>query len=81
MTDTHWPDYYAVTVDRPAWGTVTDAIARFAAEDGVDAPPRLAVDLGCGAGRDARELLPQRLEGPRDRSRADRGRRPPRSHA
>jgi tellurite methyltransferase len=57
MTDTHWPDYYAVAVDRPAWGTVMDAIARFAAEDGPDLPSRMAVDLGCGAGRDARELL------------------------
>jgi tellurite methyltransferase len=65
MTDTHWPDYYAVTVDRPAWQTVMEAIRLFAAEDatgdgldgGPGAPPRLAVDLGCGAGRDARELL------------------------
>ncbi len=62
MSDTHWPDYYAVTVDRPAWGTVVETIRRFAEEDGArpGAPgptPRLAVDLGCGAGRDARELL------------------------
>ena len=57
MADTHWPDYYAVTVDRPAWGTVTDAADRFAAEDGASAAPRLAVDLGCGAGRDTRDLL------------------------
>lgn len=57
MTDVHWPDYYAVTVDRPAWSTTIDAAERFAAEDGPDSPPRLAVDLGCGAGRDSRELL------------------------
>lgn len=68
MPDTHWPDYYAVTVDRPAWGTTIDAAERFAADEaaardasaGTDpAPgsPRLAVDLGCGAGRDTRELL------------------------
>ena len=57
MTETHWPDYYAVTVDRPAWNTTIDAADRFAAEDGPGAPARLAVDLGCGAGRDARELL------------------------
>jgi tellurite methyltransferase len=58
-SETSWPDYYAVTVDRPAWHTVTEAIALFAAEDGPAGPaaPRLAVDLGCGAGRDARELL------------------------
>jgi tellurite methyltransferase len=57
VSDTHWPDYYAVTVDRPAWGPTLDAADRFAAEDGPASPPRLAVDLGCGAGRDARELL------------------------
>jgi tellurite methyltransferase len=57
VDETHWPDYYAVTVDRPAWGTVVDAADRFAAEDGPGVAPRLAVDLGCGAGRDARELL------------------------
>lgn len=56
-TDTHWPDYYAVTRDRPAWGTTVEAAERFAAADGPGAPARLAVDLGCGAGRDARELL------------------------
>lgn len=58
----HWPRYYDVTVDRPPWRTVLDAIARFEAEDGAPgaAPrsePRVAVDLGCGAGRDVRELL------------------------
>ena len=60
MPETHWPDYYAVTVDHPAWGTTIDAAERFAAEDAVRGPaaePRLAVDLGCGAGRDTRELL------------------------
>jgi tellurite methyltransferase len=57
MSETHWPDYYAVTVGRPAWPTVIEAIGRFAAEDGPGARPRFAVDLGCGAGRDARELL------------------------
>jgi SAM-dependent methyltransferase len=58
-SETSWPDYYAVTVDRPAWHTVAEAIALFAAGDGPHGPdsPRLAVDLGCGAGRDARELL------------------------
>jgi tellurite methyltransferase len=56
----YWARYYAVTVDRPAWPTVRFAIERFAAEPraaGPDAGPRFAVDLGCGAGRDARELL------------------------
>ncbi len=57
VPDEHWPAYYAVTVGRPAWGTTIDAAERFAAADGPGAPPRLAVDLGCGAGRDSRELL------------------------
>ncbi len=61
-TDSHWPDYYAVTVDRPAWGTTVDAAERFAADDEARPPAagasaRVAVDLGCGAGRDTRELL------------------------
>jgi tellurite methyltransferase len=58
----YWARYYAVTAERPAWGTVRLAIERFRAED--EAAPaahprrrRLAVDLGCGAGRDTRELL------------------------
>ena len=57
MTDPDWPAYYAVTVARPPWPTVLDAIRRFESEDGPSAPARFAVDLGCGAGRDARALL------------------------
>jgi SAM-dependent methyltransferase len=61
----HWSDYYAVTVERPAWRTVGLAIDRFRAEDEAVSLPagrrpsatRFAVDLGCGAGRDTRELL------------------------
>lgn len=63
MTDPEeWAAYYGVTVERPAWQTVRFAIERFRVEDEA-APPaahtrqRFAVDLGCGAGRDARELL------------------------
>ena len=52
----YWARYYEVTVDRPAWETVRTAIERFAAE-AAPARGRFAVDLGCGAGRDARELL------------------------
>ena len=52
-----WGRYYEVTVDRPAWQTVRLAIAQFAVEDGVVTRRRFAVDLGCGAGRDARDLL------------------------
>jgi tellurite methyltransferase len=62
----YWSRYYEVTVDRPAWDTVRKAIELFRADDEARAdaghpdsvtPPRFAVDLGCGAGRDARELL------------------------
>lgn len=54
----YWARYYDVTVDRPAWFTVRRAIELFAAEDGATPDgSRLAVDLGCGAGRDSRELL------------------------
>src|SRR5690606_2231809 len=58
MPDEHWPAYYAVTVDRPPWRTVLTALDRFATEDAATGRgPRSAVDLGCGAGRDAREIL------------------------
>jgi tellurite methyltransferase len=62
----YWARYYDVTVDRPAWATVREAIAKFRREDeaaasgrsaGIRTPARFAVDLGCGAGRDTRELL------------------------
>ena len=53
----YWARYYAVTVERPAWETVRVAIERFAAEDADPARIHFAVDLGSGAGRDARELL------------------------
>jgi len=62
-----WPAYYAVTVERPAWRTVVTAAEAYAAEHGAEAGAgagtgadpwtRFAVDLGCGAGRDTRELL------------------------
>ncbi len=51
----YWARYYAVTVERPAWLTVRRAIELFAAEP--QPHPRSAVDMGCGAGRDTRELL------------------------
>ncbi len=58
MTDSeYWARYYEVTVDRPSWETVKRAIGLFAADDTAASSPRFAVDLGCGAGRDARELL------------------------
>jgi SAM-dependent methyltransferase len=54
-TDTHWPDYYEVTAERPPWTTTITAAEAFGKHPA--AGPRLAVDLGCGAGRDTRELL------------------------
>ncbi len=53
--DTHWPDYYAVTAERPSWITTRTAADAFGPAP-VDRP-WFAVDLGCGAGRDTRELL------------------------
>ena len=52
---THWPDYYEVTAERPSWTTTKTAAEAFGEHP--DDGPRFAVDLGCGAGRDARELL------------------------
>lgn len=54
-SETHWPDYYDVTAERPSWTTTGTAAEAFG-EHPADGP-RFAVDLGCGAGRDTRELL------------------------
>ena len=54
-SETHWPDYYEVTAERPSWNTTKTAADAFGGHP--DAGPRFAVDLGCGAGRDTRELL------------------------
>jgi SAM-dependent methyltransferase len=54
-SETHWPDYYEVTAERPSWTTTTTAAESFGEHP--DGSPRFAVDLGCGAGRDTRELL------------------------
>jgi tellurite methyltransferase len=53
----YWTDYYAVTFERPAWRTVRLAIDLFRADERPGLPTLFAVDLGCGAGRDTRELL------------------------
>jgi tellurite methyltransferase len=71
LDEEYWAKYYDVTAERPPWQTVCKAIDLFAADDArrgaapgavttgaaPHATPRLAVDLGCGAGRDARQLL------------------------
>ncbi|MGH7124032.1 MAG: class I SAM-dependent methyltransferase [Stellaceae bacterium] len=51
-----WADYYAATADRPPRRTLLQALARA----GPSEMPRLAVDLGCGDGRDTIELLRRR---------------------
>jgi tellurite methyltransferase len=48
-----WAEYYAATEDRPPRPTLLAALARFDPTP----EPRLAVDLGCGDGRDTIELL------------------------
>ena len=53
--DTHWPDYYEVTAERPSWTTTMTAAEAFGEHPTGDS--WFAVDLGCGAGRDSRELL------------------------
>jgi len=53
--DRDWAAYYAKTSDRPPRETLMVALDRFDAEP-TDAV-RFAVDLGCGAGRDAIEML------------------------
>lgn len=57
----YWARYYEVTAERPAWPTVLRAIELFAADELRAADDRdgarRAIDLGCGAGRDARALL------------------------
>jgi tellurite methyltransferase len=54
-SETYWPDYYEVTAERPSWKTTRTAAEAFG--DHPAEGPRFAVDLGCGAGRDTRELL------------------------
>jgi SAM-dependent methyltransferase len=48
-----WAEYYAATADRPSRHTLLEALRRFAPSTA----PRVAVDLGCGDGRDTIELL------------------------
>lgn len=50
-----WSAYYRRTGSRPPRPTVIFALDRFDAEPAEG--PRLAVDLGCGAGRDTVEIL------------------------
>lgn len=51
-----WASYYRKTGQRPPRATLLAALDRFDAEPGANAA-RFAVDLGCGSGRDAVEML------------------------
>lgn len=55
-SDKDWPNYYEITLDRAPCDAVRIALDNFDREAAPD-PPRLAVDLGCGGGRDAIEIL------------------------
>ena len=53
-----WPGYFDAVAGGEPRQTLLDAIGAFEAESRPDASgPRLAVDLGCGEGRDSAELL------------------------
>ncbi|HBB35206.1 MAG TPA: class I SAM-dependent methyltransferase, partial [Cyanobacteria bacterium UBA9273] len=54
--DRDWVAYYNAVEGRPPRDTLLAALERFEAE-GSEAISRLAVDLGCGDGRDTVELL------------------------
>lgn len=54
--DRDWAAYYSAVVGRPPRDTLLAALARFELEESA-ASSRLAVDLGCGEGRDTVELL------------------------
>lgn len=51
-----WVDYYQAVEGRPPRETLLKALANFEAESPLD-QARLAIDLGCGDGRDTVELL------------------------
>jgi tellurite methyltransferase len=51
-----WVNYYQAVEGRPPRETLLKALAHFEADSPLD-QTRLAIDLGCGDGRDTVELL------------------------
>ena len=54
QSDSRWMDYYAAMKGKPPRDTLVEALDRFDAENRA---PGLAVDLGCGEGRDTVAML------------------------
>lgn len=54
-TSRDWPGYFQVTQGRPPRETLIEAVDRFSSE--LSDRTRLAIDFGCGEGRDSAELL------------------------
>jgi SAM-dependent methyltransferase len=52
-----WPGYFTAVEGKPARETLVKAMELFKKEDGGIGRVRTAVDIGCGEGRDTRELL------------------------
>jgi SAM-dependent methyltransferase len=52
-----WSEYYEATANGLPWGTLKKALALSESEKSEKRGGRLAIDLGCGAGRDTLELL------------------------
>lgn len=58
ITPPQWSDYYEAVANRPPRETLIVALRNFEGEV-LQTEPRIAIDLGCGEGRDTVELLRQ----------------------
>ena len=57
MTEAQWAAYYDAMTNTPPRDTLLLALSRFDAEGGRKQDGPLAIDVGCGEGRDTAELL------------------------